>query len=199
MIYLLFGGQEAILQNKLKKIISSNYESTDEFNLVKIDARNIVAQDIVYESSLLPLGYDRKCVVVYNPYFLSTEKEKVSFDKDQNIDCLVEYCKHPNESTDLIFLANYEKLAENTKIVKAIKENGETFEARDLTSDEWPLFVKQLFEKKGATIDVDAATELIKRVDGNVMLCQREVEKLTLYSSHIRMKDLELLTVSLII
>ena len=84
-----------MLERRLKYILNENIKNLDDFNFVKINAKETNAQDIVYESSLLPIGYDKKAVVVYNPYFLSTEKEKVKFDVEQDLDELVKYIENP--------------------------------------------------------------------------------------------------------
>ena len=132
MIYLLFGQQSVMLERRLKYILNENIKNLDDFNFVKINAKETSAQDIVYESSLLPIGYDKKAVVVYNPYFLSTEKEKVKFDVEQDLDELEKYIENPCETTDLFFMANYPKVNERSAIFKKIKEWEKSFDIKKI-------------------------------------------------------------------
>ena len=193
MIYLLFGQQSVMLERRLKYILNENIKNLDDFNFVKINAKETSAQDIVYESSLLPIGYDKKAVVVYNPYFLSTEKEKVKFDVEQDLDELVKYIENPCETTDLFFMANYPKVNERSAIFKKIKEHGTVIELKDLTREEWPEFVRKYFSKFAIKIDADANQELVERVENDLNKFTNEAEKLALYTRHISLKDVELL------
>ena len=84
MIYLIYGQQNLMLERSLKKFLSDNFDVLDEFNLIKLNAKEVLAQDIAYEASLLPIGYDRKAVVVYNPYFLSNEKEEFLLNSEEH-------------------------------------------------------------------------------------------------------------------
>lgn len=193
MIYLLYGTQELILKRRLEKILKENFEVLDDFNFIKIDAKEVIAEDIAYEASLQSIGYDRKAVVVYNPYFLSTEREKVKFDREPNFAMLVDYINNPNESTDLFFIANYPKLNEKNEVVKALKVHANILEARDITPAEWPSFAKKYFDKLDVQIDIDAITELVNRIENDATRFVNEAEKLALYSSHITKKDVEML------
>ena len=193
MIYLIYGQQNLMLERSLKKFLSDNFDVLDEFNLIKLNAKEVLAQDIAYEASLLPIGYDRKAVVVYNPYFLSNEKEKVKFDGDQNIDALIDYICNPSETTDLIFVANYAKLNERAEIVKKIKSHGKVQELKDITKEEWPEFVRKYFSKFAIKIDADANEELVERIENDATRFINEAEKLALYTKHITKKDVELL------
>ncbi len=193
MIYLIYGPQEVTLKNRLDKILKENFDFLDDFNLIKMDAFEVVAQDIAYEADSQALGYDKKAVVVRNPYFLGNGKEKVKFDKEQNLDILQNYINNPNPSTDLFFIFVGEKLNERSNLVKAIQTHGTIVEIKNIEEKDWTRYIRTYFEKRNVQIDIDACSELAKRVEFDITRFVNEAEKLTLYSSHITIKDIELL------
>lgn len=76
MLYLVYGDQSAMIKNRLKKIAKERLEFVDEVNFVKYDAREHSLLDIIDEANQIPLGYDRKMIILENCEFLSTQKGK---------------------------------------------------------------------------------------------------------------------------
>ena len=86
MIYLVYGDQYPLLSKRVKRMVKSILQDEiDEFSYVRINAKETLVQDIIYECSLLPfLG--KKVVRIDDPYFLTSLKEKVSIEKEQDYD-----------------------------------------------------------------------------------------------------------------
>ena len=80
MIYFIYGHQLPVIKKTLKNLIKTclNGIEQDDFNVQKLSARLVPIQEIVFDAMSLPLGSDKKVLVVTEPYFLSNEKEKVS-------------------------------------------------------------------------------------------------------------------------
>ena len=83
MIYLIYGHQLPVIKKTLKGLMKTclNGVEQDDFNVEKLSSRMVLVQDIVYACSSLPLGSDKKVVVVSEPYYLSNEKEKAELIK----------------------------------------------------------------------------------------------------------------------
>ena len=74
MIYLVYGEQFPLVNKRVHKLIKSILnEEIDEFNFVRINAKETTVQDIAYEASLLPFS-NRKVIRVDNAYFLSLDE-----------------------------------------------------------------------------------------------------------------------------
>lgn len=84
MIYLIYGFQLPVIKKTLKNLISKclNGEEINDFNFEKVSSRLVLVQDIVFDAMSLPLMSSHKVLVVSEPYYLSSEKEKTSLDKD---------------------------------------------------------------------------------------------------------------------
>lgn len=191
MLYLLFGPQGMILEKKCKKIIKDNLEVIDDFHVIKFMADEVTIQDIVFEADQTSLTGERKAIIVYHPYFLSTSKTKEKIESLQDYKVLMEYLESPNTFTDLIFVLEADKLNERSEIVKLLKVKAKVIEAKEITKEEWPRFIQQYFQKLNVSIDPDATSELALRVEGDAMRFVNEAKKLALYTDHITYDDIQ--------
>lgn len=191
MLYLLFGPQGMILEKQCKKIIKDNIEVLDDFHVMKFMADEVTIQDIVFEADQTSLTGERKAIVVYHPYFLSTTKTKEKIESLQDYQSLLSYLEAPNTMTDLIFVLEADKLNERSEIVRLLKVKAKVIEAKEITKDEWPRFIKQYFDKMNIMIDNDAVNELAIRVEGDAMRFVNEAKKLALYTNHITYDDIQ--------
>ena len=73
MNYILYGEQYPMIRKHLTKILKERLKEPDDFNTVKIDYDESSIDEIIMEASLLPLGYDKKAIVVDNATFLTKE------------------------------------------------------------------------------------------------------------------------------
>ncbi len=191
MLYLLFGPQGMILEKQCKKIIKDNLEVIDDFHVIKFMADEVTIQDIVFEADQTSLTGERKAIIVYHPYFLSSSKTKEKIESLQDYKVLMEYLESPNTFTDLIFVLEADKLNERSEIVKLLKVKAKVIEAKEITKDEWPRFIQQYFQKLNVSIDPDATSELAVRVEGDAMRFVNEAKKLALYTDHITYDDIQ--------
>ncbi len=193
MVYLLFGTQGLILEKQCRKILKDNLSEIDDFHVQKFIATDTTIQDIIYEVELPSLLGDKKAVIVYKPYFLSSEKSKEKIESEQDYKVLEQYLDHPSEYNDLIFILEAPKLNERAVIVKKLLKVARVIEAKEITKEEWPVYIKTYFKKIGVSIDDDAADELAIRVQGDALRFTNEAKKLALYSDYIRLEDIELM------
>ena len=183
MNYILFGEQYPMIRKRLNKILKERLEEVDDFNVTKIDFEESSVDEIIYEASSLPLGYDKKAIVVDNATFLTKDA-----DPKQEAAILDMLQKSINE-INIIFILRSEKINKNGEIYNYIEENGQVFEFLNLTKDEWPSYVRKYFQQKNVQITSEAADELATRVDGDLMRFINEAEKLCLYKNLISLAD----------
>lgn len=185
MIYLVYGDQFPLVSKRVKKIISSILtEGIDEFNYSRINAKEVLVQDICYECSLFPMD-DKKVIRIDNPYFLSTNKEKTSIEKDQDYKSLVKYINNPNELVDVIFVLENKDVNKKNEIYKAIEKKGKIIFEEGLSLNTLSQTGRIFFQKKGVDISNEALDLLIQRTGDNVSMFIQEAEKLCLYGGDI--------------
>ena len=196
MIYFIYGNQGPTVKSQIKKIGESflDGEKPDDLNFIKLDGNNYLVQDAIDECQYVALGYDKKVVSLENCCFLLKPKPKNKIDSDQNFDELLAYINSSGlEETLLILSVTSSSLDEKGDLVKALKEKAKVIEITDPDEKGWAEYVKAYVAKKGIVIDRDAIMELTSRTDGDVGRFINCIKVLTLYTDHIRYKDVTLL------
>lgn len=194
MIYLIYGNQTATIKSRINKILKSSLDVVDEMNFVKYNGQNSLVQEFVDDANYLPLGYDKKVIVVENCYFLLSPKPKNKIESDQDYETLKNYIKASNPDCELILTVVSSQLDSKNEIFQLIKEHGNIVQIVDPGVEEWKEYVKKYCkENLGMKIDNDALEELTNRTSGDVALLQNNAKKLALYKEHIRYEDVVLM------
>lgn len=189
MIYLVHGEQFPLVSKRVKKLINSILvDGMDEFNYVRINAKEVTIQDIAYECSLLPFG-DRKVICVDNPYFLGSIKERISIEKDQLYSEFVKYIENPNEMVDVIFVLESKSVNKKNEIYKLIEKHGKIIFEEGLSLDTLSQTGKIYFQRKGVNISDEALRLLLERTGDNVSMFIQEADKLALYKKEIDVNE----------
>lgn len=183
MLYSIYGTQKFLIERTLKgyvkKILNNDI---NELNYKRIDFDSLSFDDLKNEISLLPFGYDKKVISVFNAINIFKNKDEV-----EKILQLINDC---NDNVDVFFIINDEKLDRN--LFADVKDKL-VIEAKNLSDDEWMLYIEKYFEKNNSSISKDAALELKKRCSNDVEKLNSELYKLITFSNTITMKDLDLL------
>ncbi len=193
MLYILFGPQGLILENQCRKILKENLCAIDDFHCAKFSAYETPITDIIMEAELPSLTGEKKAIVIYNSFFLTGDKAKEKLKVEHDFDALEKYIENPNPDTDMIFICEGEKLQEKSGLVKLLKSQAKVIEAKEITKEEWPIYIRRYFKNLQVTIDDDAVDELAIRVQGDALRFTNEAKKLALYSTHLTLEDIELM------
>lgn len=194
MVYFLYGDQYPTLKKQLKILKETLIgKDEDEFNYVSLSAKEVPIDEIVYEASQPSLSSPKKVIVVTNPYFLTTSKEKVDFEKDQKYDVLKKFIMNPVPYSDIIFFLEGNNISTRSEIYKLIQKYGQIKEVIALSEDQLRATAIQYFNKKNVIISADALKELLFRCGNDIAKFTMEANKLCLYSSKIELEDVEAL------
>ena len=164
MIYVVYGKEEYLVDQKVKELTKNPITYDLEFDNLK---------DILFDASMISLLDDKKYIVVNNPYFLSMTKEG-----EPNIDTSVleDYLNNINPNTVIVFKYYREKLMETKKITKLLKNKGIFYEFNKVNNLD---IIKDKFD--GYKIDKESINILIDRVGDNTAVLINEIEKLKTY------------------
>ena len=197
MIYLIYGNQGPTIKSQIRKISEAflNGERSDELNFIKLDGHNFLVQDAVDECKYVALGYDKKVVSLENCYFLLKPKPRNKIEADQDYDVLLKYINNESQDPDACFILAVasSSIDEKNQIFKALKEKAKIVQIVDPDEKGWNEYVKAYLQRHNIVIDKDAVQELADRTNGDVGLFQNSVQILTLYTDHIRYKDVTLM------
>ena len=185
MVYILFGEQYPLIKNELKKILKDRLGEVDEFNVINFDMAEASEEEIIDEFSILPLGYERKAIIIDNASFLAggNKSRMEKFAK-----ALVD-----DDSIDIIFIAREDVIDEKSEIFKFANEHGSVLHLNNISKEDWPRYVRKYFAKRNVKIDDKAIEELLARVGNDLNRFINEADKLCLYKDEISLMDVTLM------
>lgn len=194
MAILLYGNQQMMIKNQLTKLIKEQFPNKDEKNVVRFDATENSVEEVVNECCQFSLEFAKKVVVLDNAQYFSNSRIKVKINISNKFDVLLNYLKNENPDCLLIIIVNSATLSLKNDIVSYISRNGKITELKDLTKDDWPIYVKKYFALKNVQIDNDAINEIVLRSNNDLNIFINEATKLILYKNNkITLKDVKTL------
>jgi DNA polymerase III subunit delta len=171
--YLIAGEETYLIEKKIKDIINEDNEAS----VSKIDLTNNSLNFLLEDASMPSLLSDKKIVIGYDAYFLSSDKKS---DIDHNTDQLLKYLDNPNPDT-IVILVVIGKLDERKKIVKDIKNKINYFEFNKLKEHELNEFVYNQFKNQNYNIRKEDVNLFLDRAGTNLQRIDQEIKKLMLY------------------
>lgn len=187
MNYILYGEQFPMIKKRLSKILKERLGEPDSFNVVKFDLDETDPNEIVGEAELLPLGYDRKAVIVDHCSFLANGGNK------ELREIFTKLIQNSSDEIDLILIHRSATIDDKLPLVQEVKEKGQIFNFVNLKKDDWPVFIKKYFKDHNVEIEPAAVNELASRVDGDLYRFMNEAQKLALYKNKITVADVALM------
>lgn len=177
-VYLLYGTESYFIEDTLQILLKNALpEEEREFNLLQYDMEEQYIEEAVEDASTPPFFGERKLIVMKNALFLTGQKEKIA----QNTTVLADYLSNPAPFSILVIVVPYEKLDERKKITKAVKQHSEIVECNALDNQGVVAWIKDYCKKEQIVIEPNAVHLLIELVGNNMMMMEKEVEKLQLY------------------
>lgn len=184
MIYLIYGQDRFIIEKMVSKELKRLLEQPDALNYIKLDARQTSFTEVMTEVDYLPLGVNKKVVLVdYVNYF--DKKSVLNQGEEEEFE---RFSRTKRDEITLILVVR-ETLNKKHQLLKPIEQYGEIKEIKDTTPSDWPKIIDNFFAKSQRTIDFDAKALLIEYTQVNTMNLYNECEKLTLYKEHITKED----------
>lgn len=187
MIYVLYGPEEFLINEEIKKIKNDN--NIDDYNVSYYNLENIDIKDIIDDALMISLFQDKKMIVVENTYIFTGIKKE----KNQSIDYLEKYLDNINDDTILIFKVINEKLDSRKKIITKLNKVALVREFNNISINET---VKKMFEPYNiGNIEIN---HFLNRVGNDLYIIDNEVKKIKGYKDNdlnITKQDIDILTV----
>ena len=180
-IYLFYGNNNSIIEDKIGTIISKN--NIDTNNVVKYDMENNL-DNIIEELSMNSLFGDKKAVIV-----------DITFKEELDDKKLEEFLdKNKNNNNILIFNCSNEKIDTRRKLYKIINKYGKT-EELNKNHDYVIDYIKKYLQDNNKSMDI---SYFLSKVNDDLDNIKNELEKLTLYKmndSYIENSDIDSLVI----
>lgn len=183
VIYVISGEDSFLCHKQLNKILKDESIDLSFSDLVSYDCLETPLTAIIDEALMIPLLNDKRCLILKNPYFLTSQHLKTDFDND--LECLLNYLNAPNPTTILIFMANYPKLDDNKKIMKSLRKCARFFEFNLLNQSDLKIAVASYLKENGLVLDKSQFNVLLERLPNDLETVYHELDKIVLYGNEI--------------
>jgi len=168
MIYLLYGKNDYLINEQVKKIIAN--EKIDDINVINYEFNAQNMHKVIEECNTISLFSEKKAIIVNNTTLFNRVKND-----DIDTDEIINYFNNGSENI-LIFINNQETIDNSKKITKLLKEKGIIKEFND---SDIKNIVKNMIEPY--KISYDNIMLLINRVGKDLNLLNNEIEKIKIY------------------
>lgn len=191
MVYLLYGNENTMIKNRIKKIRKELFNGEEE-NIVNFDLDKDSIGNLIDEMNQMFIYGSAKLIIADNAnFFVSDIKSRKN---DQIFNELLSAIENLDENTYLIFVVHGSKISLKNAIYSKILKDGKVLEFKDIQKSDWPIYAGQFFKKRNISISQDALNELIKRANNDLSVFNNEASKLILYKiNNIELADVEAL------
>lgn len=153
-------------------------EMEREFNQTVIYGRDCDMLSVVSTAKRYPMMSNYQVVIVKEAQ--DVKNLIVKADKEDDEHPLVNYLKHPQKSTLLVFCYKYKTLDKRTKIAKALDKNGILFESKKMYDNKLPDWITRYAASKEYTIEEKAAVLMSEYIGNDLTRLTNELDKLTI-------------------
>ncbi|MBE6153506.1 MAG: DNA polymerase III subunit delta [Firmicutes bacterium] len=171
--FLIYGEDEFLIKNNIKKIINSkNKENT---SVIYYDMSEVTIEEVLEELNTFDLFDNDKIVICEKSIFLTGEGKKDVY----NVDILLEYLSKASNNNVLIITNS--NIDERRKIVKDIKKYCNVIKCDKLKDYEIEDYILKRFQKVGYRIDTNSVNLIFDRVGNDLTTINNEIKKLVMY------------------
>ncbi|MFO7969458.1 MAG: DNA polymerase III subunit delta [Candidatus Izemoplasmatales bacterium] len=174
--FLFYGNDNFLIKKQTKKIFVQN--SINEDAIETYDAEEEGIHLALSNALTLPFLVDKKGVIIKNASFL-TKQAKIT---KEEIEDLIRFIDMNVKETILVIHAPYDKLDNQSKIVKYLKKHIITKQYNNQKELNVYDFVKETLAENNLKIEPFALTQFVNRINHDLDSLNNEVEKLISFS-----------------
>jgi DNA polymerase-3 subunit delta len=179
----LFYGEEPFYIDELSDYLTDNVlsETEKEFNLAVLYGRDSNIATVVNYCKQFPMGGTMQLLVL-------REAQDMDLKKEENLDLLLSYIRHPLQSTILVICYKYK--TPPARLLKALASSdlAITLESKKKYENEMPVWISTQVKKNGYSISEKAASMLVEYLGTNLEKINNELGKL--YINHPKNKTI---------
>ncbi len=191
MNYVIYGDERLLMQQKLSSLKKEYHICEEDMNIITYWCHETPMSSIIEDALTPPFLSEYKMIVVKNPLFLTTAKQKDTSEED--IKMFMDYLSKENPTTILVIYHDQRNFDERKKIVKELKKEVEFFDISKVDNQQLYRSTHQAIKARGCEIDENALQLFLSRMPNDLLEISQEVNKLCLYTKHITMESIDLL------
>ncbi len=173
-VYLISGDETLLVQECADAIRAAcRQHGFSERQVFHVD-NSFDWQTLLDETAAMSLFADKKLIELRMPN---------GKPGDAGTAALENYCANTNADTVVLIICNkLDSSAARAKWHKAVDNCGVTIPVWPVEPQQLPRWIEQRLRSRGISADSDAIQILAERVQGNLLACAQEIEKLQLYT-----------------
>ena len=183
MNIVIYGEEKLLMEQKLNLLKKQYHIKEEDMNMIVYYANETSLTEIIEDALTPPFFSEYKMIVLKNPYFFTTVKQKEV--SENEIKVLMDYLDKDNPSTLFVIYHDVKNFDERKKIVKELRKKVKFYEVDKVDEQKLYQITYQSIKARGATIDDDAMDLLLARSSHNLLEISQEVNKLCLYTKNI--------------
>ena len=180
---VIYGDEKFLMEQKLNGLKKEYHIKEEDLNLMTYWCHETPMSAIIEDSLTPPFFSEYKIIVVKNPTFLTTQKQKDVSEDD--IQLFMDYLSKDNPSTIFVIYHDQKNFDERKKIVKALRKQTRFIEVGKLDDKQLFKTVHKAFHSRECMIDDDALELFLSRMPNDLLEISQEINKICLYSHHI--------------
>lgn len=190
---VIYGDEKLLMEQKLNALKKKYHICEEDMNIMTYWCQETPMSAIIEDALTPPFLSEYKMIVVKNPLFLTTQKQKDVSEDD--IKMFLEYLSRDNPTTLFVIYHDQRNFDERKKVVKALRKSTQFIEVEKMDYHQLYKATSVAIKNRGCEIEEDALELLLSRMPNDLLEISQEVNKICLYSNHITREVIDVMVV----
>lgn len=181
-LYYLYGKDLVSIESLVNIAIKSIVPNGDDFNIYKLDGKNLNLDEFLDVAEACPMFAEYKCILIKD-----LNCEDLSADVLKELLSILD--KIPNSSIVIFYVIGFDvtngkkyPTAKNKKLIDYISKNGQVFEAVQKTLEQTTKEIQMVCQNSGSAINYRVAQAIANKCLCNSLTIQMELSKVIAYA-----------------
>lgn len=188
---VIYGEEKLLMEQRLTKLKKQYKINDEDMNFMTYWCNETPMSQIIEDALTPPFLSEYKMIVIKNPTFLTTQKQKDMSEED--IKMFLDYIVQNNPTTILVIYHDTKNFDERKKIVKTLRKTVNFFEIGKLDHHQLLKTTHQAIKARQCVIDDDALELFLSRMPNDLLEISQEVNKICLYTKHITKETIDVM------
>ncbi|WP_050635388.1 DNA polymerase III subunit delta [Candidatus Stoquefichus sp. SB1] len=193
MNYVIYGEEKLLMEQKLTALKKKYHIHEEEMNMMTYWCNETPMSAIIEDALTPPFLTEYKMIVVKNPLFLTTQKQKDVSEED--IKMFLKYLSQENPTTVFVIYHDQKNFDERKKVVKTIRKSTQFIDVEKMDYHQLYKVTAQAIKSRHCEIEEDALELFLSRMPSDLLEISQEVNKLCLYTNHITKEVIDVMVV----
>ncbi|WP_281677911.1 DNA polymerase III subunit delta [Eggerthia catenaformis] len=187
MNIVIYGNEKLLMKQQLAKLKKKYHIDEENMSFIVYYLNETSMSEILSDALTPPFLSEYKMIVLRQPLFLTSEKQKEISEED--IIAFIDYLAHDNPTTIFVIYHDVMNFDKRKKAVKALRKYAKFYEIEKVNRHDLYKLAREAIKKREAIINDDALNLLLERTGDDLEAVSNQVEKLCLYTKNIQIQD----------